>query len=269
MINKFKVRGSTVEMVVSDKQVLFDLDDFPKLDRFNQWKLSRGKSIVTDYRKGKEMMRITLHRLLTGFKFVRWINGNHYDFRKINMEQTKASCHRIAGETARKGNEYRVENGTVILFIKTKGIKYEVLIDCEDYLIAREYTWNKNPLSDYVQSMTRAGRVNTKHVYLHRVLLGLDDPSKQVDHINGNKLDNRRCNLRICSLSQNHHNKEIHRNGTVGISKTRYGWAAQMMINHVPYRKEFKMFDDAVNQYRAWEKEFNPSGLQKKQPTTS
>jgi hypothetical protein len=261
MINKFNINGDIVEMVVSDKLVFFDLEDFPKLDRFNQWKLSRSNSIVTDYRKGSQMMRITLHNLLTGCRFVKWINGNVYDFRKINMGQAKAPCHHVPGEKTRKGNEYRVENGTVFLLIKSKGINYETLIDCEDYLIVREYTWNRNSVSGYVQAMTRDGRANTKHVYLHRALLGLNDSSGKVDHINGNKLDNRRCNLRICSLSQNHHNKEIHRKRTAGVSKTRYGWEAHMMVNHVPHRKQFKNFDDAVEQYRAWEKEFNPSGL--------
>jgi hypothetical protein len=263
MINKFSVNGDTVEMVVSDKLVLFDLEDFPKLDRFNQWKLSRSKSIVTDYRKGKEMMRITLHYLLTGCRFVKWIDGNVYDFRKINMEKAKAPCHHVAGEKIRKGNEYRVENGTVVLFMESKGTKYEALIDCEDYLIMREHTWNRNPATGYVQSMTREGRAGTKHVYLHRVILGIDDSTNTVDHINGNKLDNRKCNLRVCSLSQNHHNKEIHRKGTAGVSATRYGWEAHMMVNHILHRKQFKSFDDAVDQYRAWEKEFNPSGLKR------
>jgi hypothetical protein len=261
MINKFNVKGGIVEMVVSDKQVFFDLEDFSKLDRFNKWKLSRSKSVVADYRKGKQMMRITLHNLLTGCQFVKWVNGNVYDFRKINMERAKRPCNHVPGGKTRKGNEYRVENGTVVLFIESKGTKYEALIDCEDYLIAREYTWNRNPVSGYVQSMTREGRANTKHLYLHRVLLGLSDSIDTVDHVNGNKLDNRRCNLRACSLSQNHHNKEIHRKGTAGVSATRYGWVAHMMVNHVPHRKQFKSFDDAVDQYRAWEKEFNPSGL--------
>lgn len=261
MINKFTIKGNAVEMAVSDKQILFDLDDFPKLDRFNQWKISRSGSVVADYRNGGKMLRITLHNLITGSRFVKWLNENVYDFRKINMEKAKHPCHHTPGGKIREGNKYRVENGTVFLFIKSKGVEYEALVDCEDYLVVREYTWNRNPVSGYIQAMTRDGRLKTKHVYLHRALLGLNDSSNKVDHINGNKLDNRRCNLRVCSLSQNHHNKEIHRKGIAGVSKTRYGWEAQMMINHVPHRKQFKTFDEAVAQYRQWEQEFNPSGL--------
>ena len=49
---------------------------------------------------------------------------------------------------------------------------------------------------------------------MHRVILGATK-GDQVDHINGNKLDNRRCNLRLCSGSQN----QMNRRAIGGVSK--------------------------------------------------
>lgn len=51
-----------------------------------------------------------------------------------------------------------------------------------------------------------AGYVDGKIRKLHRVVMG-EPVGLMVDHINGNKLDNRRSNLRICTASQNASNR--------------------------------------------------------------
>jgi hypothetical protein len=45
-------------------------------------------------------------------------------------------------------------------------------------------------------------RIGGTWVTMHRMLL-LPDPKMEVDHINGDRLDNRRCNLRVCTRAQN------------------------------------------------------------------
>lgn len=263
MINSYEIKGDTVEMVISDKRVLFDLDDFPKLDRFNQWKLSKGKSVVTDYRKGKQMMRITLHNLLTGCRFVKWINGNVYDFRKTNMKRAKAPSHHKAGEGTPRGNEYRIEDNTIVVLLKDgKGERYEVYADYEDYPIMSQHTWNRNPGNGYIQSKLRLGRTENKTVYMHRLIMGVSGHKTYVDHINGNKLDNRKENLRICTPSQNGHNKHFQGGKIIGVTKViRSYWEARIQVNKIPRVKAFKTYEEALAQRRAWEKEFNPSGL--------
>jgi hypothetical protein len=47
-------------------------------------------------------------------------------------------------------------------------------------------------------------KILQKAIFLHRLIL--DFPIKSIDHINGNKLDNRKINLRACGQSLNGHN---------------------------------------------------------------
>ncbi len=45
-------------------------------------------------------------------------------------------------------------------------------------------------------------------IQMHRLLIR-PSGNKQIDHINGNRLDNRRSNLRLCTLQQNQWNRRV------------------------------------------------------------
>src|SRR5690349_2962013 len=80
---------------------------------------------------------------------------------------------------------------------------HQVIIDDEDAEIVKKYSWHiqSSYLSDYaITDFMEGGK--RKRLYLHRLLM---NPEKGlvVDHLNGNGLDNRRANLRVCRSGEN------------------------------------------------------------------
>ena len=102
----------------------------------------------------------------------------------------------------------------------TKGMF--ALVDDEDYDELSKHNWCMQ--GDYAARWKgkRKGETGGKLMfYMHRVIMGLSDKSDiVVDHINRNKLDNRKENLRVCTSSDNSKNKKpYNRFGYKGIVK--------------------------------------------------
>lgn len=82
-------------------------------------------------------------------------------------------------------------------------------------------------------------RMKRGHKILHREVLQYDGPL-EVDHIDGNTLDNRKSNLRLVTTSQNQMNRGIsyaNKSGFKGVSwnKASKKWMAQIKANNVHY----------------------------------
>ena len=62
--------------------------------------------------------------------------------------------------------------------------------------------------------------------------MNLDDSRLEVDHINGDKWDNRKCNLRIVTHADNMKNRKLdkrNKSGYTGVKETKTGtWNAQI-----------------------------------------
>lgn len=88
---------------------------------------------------------------------------------------------------------------------------YFTIIDREDYDLAMSYgKWNiqiKPNGKKYAIGFIYNGKGNTHSTRrLHRIIMKAQS-HEQVDHINGNSLDNRRCNLRITNALGNARNR--------------------------------------------------------------
>lgn len=92
------------------------------------------------------------------------------------------------------------------------------LVSISDYHVVRKLFLNI--VGKYARVTTRVG-TRAKGFYLHKLIMG-SRPGYDVDHINGDQLDNRRCNLRFCTRSQNMQNrKPLERSKYKGIHKIR------------------------------------------------
>ena len=80
------------------------------------------------------------------------------------------------------------------------------VVDPEDYEELSKYKWYavRSPRGFYAVRSAKAknGRSGQKNVRMHRVILKAPE-DKFIDHINHNGLDNRKSNLRICTMQQN------------------------------------------------------------------
>jgi hypothetical protein len=89
-----------------------------------------------------------------------------------------------------------------------------ILIDDEDENLSH-MKWCVNNCGYAVRTVRIDGHQHTE--ILHRVVMGLTKSDKRmVDHINGNRLDNRKSNLRIADHSQNACNSKLRRDNTTG-----------------------------------------------------
>lgn len=90
------------------------------------------------------------------------------------------------------------------------------IVDEADYDDLSQFRWFLNAYNGYAfRSVTGPPRTS---VYMHRHLVEIPKGSGlEVDHINRNKLDNRRSNLRSVSHTLNCHNVDPGRNNTSGV----------------------------------------------------
>jgi hypothetical protein len=121
-------------------------------------------------------------------------------------------------------------------------VKAIALIDEEDIPLVSKYNW----------WMTTNGYVENKNsTLLHNLILSC----KMVDHIDGNKLDNRKSNLRKCTKAQNAVNSKIRSTNTSGYRglwwrDSRKRWVARIMVDgkHL-WLGSFKKKTDAAKAY--------------------
>jgi hypothetical protein len=162
--------------------------------------------------------------------------------------------------------------------ISYKGKEYIMLYDEEDfpiieasgymkinkdgYAITKLYTDKIKEISALIgkelKGNPRKNRIDGKelNIAIHKLILPVKD-GMCVDHINGNKLDNRKENLREVTNQQNQWNRKIYKNNTTGYKgvthrkdKDNY----QARIKFGSKEKHLGYFDDPIEAARAYDR---------------
>lgn len=99
------------------------------------------------------------------------------------------------------------------------------------------------PISQYkwcVDGKYASTTIKGKKVLMHRLIMNVPE-SMEVDHIDGNGLNNRRSNLRVCTRSQNGKNRKLAKNNKSGYhgvhfantEKRKKRWVASIRVNGI------------------------------------
>lgn len=132
----------------------------------------------------------------------------------------------------------------------TKGLF--AIVDDADYDELVKYKWSadKGNVTYYAQRTVIGEKRNMR---MHRQIMGVTDSRFDVDHKNGNGLDNRRENLRVCTRTLNNANAKTpkdNKSGYKGVcwDKERKKWAVKISRTHVG---RFSNIEDAVKAYNS------------------
>lgn len=126
------------------------------------------------------------------------------------------------------------------------------LVDDEDAAWVGQYKWHASPRSGGGFYARGWDRLTRRIVSMHRVIMWTP-PGTQIDHIDGNSLNNQKSNLRFATVGQNSYNRgkrTTNLAGYKGVSLTRKGYKAAIKANKIFYH--LGVFDSAAAAHAAY-----------------
>ena len=171
-------------------------------------------------------------------------NNKHYAKGYCSKHYTQLRRHgEILDRTKYDSNEIIIHDtyAEIIIYNQKCEEIAKALIDIDDIEKCKQYKWFFSG-HGYI--------VNSNYIKLHRFITNCPK-GKEVDHINHNKSDNRKCNLRICTNQQNNRNKC---SKGIAFDKRVNKWQARIYYNGKNlYLGSFTNKEDAIAARKAGE----------------
>lgn len=130
--------------------------------------------------------------------------------------------------------------------------KEAILVDDEYFGILNKFTWRIQK-NGYVVS-SKPEKYGRGLIYMHRIVM-VPPEGMEIDHINVDKTDNRKENLRICTHEQNCANRKISSRNTTGFKgvswdKSRGKWLSR--IKHDGKQINLGRYESVEDAFRAY-----------------
>ena len=127
-----------------------------------------------------------------------------------------------------RGQNVYIDEGIHMRCIDSNGKSF--IFENNDYDLIKPYTWSVNSIRGQIRSYSTG-----KFVTVHRLIMDAK-PRQQVDHINRDKFDNRRSNLRFATHQQNQCNKGLMSNNSTGYKGTCYDKRSNRIMAYINYK---------------------------------
>jgi HNH endonuclease/AP2 domain len=124
------------------------------------------------------------------------------------------------------------------------------IVSDEDYSELAQHKWCYQP-PGYAGRRKKFGHRDYRIVYMHREIMGCASVGKVVDHVNGNRIDNRRENLRACDHRDNIKNQKPKPGRMKGVWRYQGGWRASITANKTKY--SLGIFRDQIEAAKAYD----------------
>lgn len=129
-------------------------------------------------------------------------------------------------------------------FGKNKG-RFFAIVDDEDYAWLSKYNWHITGIGRYPATYFKHRKIK-----MHNLIICKPE-NKFIDHINRDKLDNRKSNLRLCTKHQNLCNRKKQKNNTSGYTGVTFDKKTKKWVAFICYKRKNKIIGLFINKEEA------------------